>query len=168
MSRSSATPRAAHTTTAPAGKAVGGKQQFPKDLTEIMGAHSIAYAAQTVIGMWTDATKKFEKAFALQGPKFVNIYSPCVLGWGYETTQTVKMSKLAVDTCLWPVYEIENGKYKINYKPANKLPVTEFFKTQTRFKHILKNEAVIAEIQAYVDSKWERLLLMEEATNKVK
>ena len=79
---------------------------------------------------------------------------------------TIKMSKLVVDTCMWPVYEVENGKYKINYKPATKLPITEYLKTQTRFKGLLKDEATIAEIQANIDAKWNRLLLMEEATNK--
>ena len=166
VQRSSATPRGSNTTTAPAGKVINGKQQNPKDLTEIMVAHNLQYVAQTTVGMWPDATKKFEKAFAVTGAKFVNIYSPCIPGWGYDTSMTIKMSKLVVDTCMWPVYEVENGKYKINYKPATKLPITEYLKTQTRFKALLKDEATIAEIQASIDAKWNRLLLMEEATNK--
>jgi pyruvate ferredoxin oxidoreductase beta subunit len=166
VQRSSATPRGASTTTAPAGKVINGKQQNPKDLTEIMAAHNLPYVAQTTVGMWPDATKKFEKAFEITGPKFVNIYSPCIPGWGIETSQTVKLSKLVVDTCMWPVYEVENGKYKVNYKPATKLPVTEFYKTQTRFKALLKDEAQIKLIQEFVDAKWARLLLLEEATNK--
>lgn len=166
VQRSSATPKGANTTTAPAGKVINGKQQNPKDLTEIMAAHNLQYVAQTTVGMWPDATKKFEKAFAITGAKFVNIYSPCIPGWGYDTSMTIKMSKLVVDTCMWPVYEVENGKYKVNYKPATKLPITEYLKTQTRFKALLKDEATIAEIQANIDAKWNRLLLMEEATNK--
>jgi pyruvate ferredoxin oxidoreductase beta subunit len=155
VQRSSATPRGSSTTTAPAGKVINGKQQNPKDLTEIMVAHNIPYVAQTTVGMWPDATKKF-----------VNIYSPCIPGWGIETSQTIKLSKLVVDTCMWPIYEVENGKYKINYKPATKLPVTEFYKTQARFKALLKDEAQIKLIQDWVDAKWARLQLMEEATNK--
>jgi pyruvate ferredoxin oxidoreductase beta subunit len=166
IQRSSATPRAAHTTTAPAGKVIGGKQQMPKDLTEIMVAHGIPYIAQTTIGLWPDSTKKFEKAFSVTGPKFVNIYSPCVLGWGYDTSQTIKLARLAANTCIWPCYEVENGKYKITHKPQQKLPVTDFFKTQVRFKHFLQDQAVIDEIQAHVDKKWKYLLMMEEATNK--
>jgi pyruvate ferredoxin oxidoreductase beta subunit len=166
VQRSSATPRGSSTTTAPAGKVINGKQQNPKDLTEIMVAHNIPYVAQTTVGMWPDATKKFEKAFEITGAKFVNIYSPCIPGWGIETSQTIKLSKLVVDTCMWPIYEVENGKYKINYKPATKLPVTEFYKTQARFKALLKDEAQIKLIQDWVDAKWARLQLMEEATNK--
>ena len=166
VQRSSATQRGSSTTTAPAGKVINGKQQNPKDLTEIMVAHNIPYVAQTTVGMWPDATKKFEKAFEITGAKFVNIYSPCIPGWGIETSQTIKLSKLVVDTCMWPIYEVENGKYKINYKPATKLPVTEFYKTQARFKALLKDEAQIKLIQDWVDAKWARLQLMEEATNK--
>ena len=166
VQRSSATPRGSSTTTAPAGKVINGKRQNPKDLTEIMVAHNIPYVAQTTVGMWPDATKKFEKAFEITGAKFVNIYSPCIPGWGIETSQTIKLSKLVVDTCMWPIYEVENGKYKINYKPATKLPVTEFYKTQARFKALLKDEAQIKLIQDWVDAKWARLQLMEEATNK--
>jgi len=166
VQRSSATPKFAHTTTAPAGKVIGGKQQQSKDLTEIMVAHGIPYAAQTTIGLWPDATKKFEKAFSITGPKFVNIYSPCIPGWGYETSQTVKLSKLAANTCMWPCYEVENGKYRITHKPQQKLPVSEFFKSQVRFKHIMKDEALLNEFQAFVDRRWNYLLMMEEATNK--
>jgi pyruvate ferredoxin oxidoreductase beta subunit len=166
VQRSSATPRGANTTTAPNGKVINGKQQNPKDLTEIMVAHNLPYVAQTTVGMWPDATKKFEKAFSITGPKFINIYAPCIPGWGYDTSMTVKISKLVADTCMFPIYEVENGKYKINYKPATKLPITEFYKTQNRFKALLRDEAAIASIQAYYDAKWARLLLMEEATNK--
>jgi pyruvate ferredoxin oxidoreductase beta subunit len=166
VQRSSATPRGANTTTAPAGKVINGKQQNPKDLTEIMAAHSLPYVAQTTVGMLPDATKKFEKAFEITGAKFVNIYSPCIPGWGIDTSQTIKLSKLVTDTCIWPIYEVENGKYKINYKPATKLPVTEFYKNQNRFKALLKDEAQLKLIQEFVDAKWARLLMMEEATNK--
>ncbi len=166
VQRSSATPRGANTTTAPAGKVINGKQQNPKDLTAIMAAHNLPYVAQTTVGMWPDATKKFEKAFATTGAKFVNIYSPCIPGWGYDTSMTIKMSKLVADTCMWPIYEVENGKYKINYKPATKLPVTEYLKTQTRFKALLKDDVTIAAIQANIDEKWNKLLVLEEATNK--
>ncbi len=168
VQRSSATPRAAQTTTAPVGKVVVGKIQFPKDLTEIMVAHNIPYVAQTSIGFWPDSTKKFEKAFSITGPKFVNMYSPCVLGWGYDTSKTVKIAKMAADTCMWPHYEVENGKYKITYKPQTKLPVEEFFKMQSRFKHLLipANKPIVDEIQKYVDAQWAKLQMKEECTNK--
>jgi len=167
IQRSSATPKTAHTTTSPSGKVIPGKTQQSKNLTEILAAHEIPYAAQTTVAFWADATSKFSKAFSITGPKFINVYSPCVIGWGYDMTQTIKVSRLAADTCLWPLYEVENGKYKITYKPKEKLPVTRFLETQARFRHILKNhDEDIEELQKMIDWRWERLHLMEEATNK--
>lgn len=80
----------------------------------------------------------------------------------------MKINKLAVDTCYWPLYEVENGKYTINYKPANKLPIEEFLKPQRRFKHLFKpgNEWMIEQFQKELDERWEMLLKLEEATNK--
>ena len=166
VQRSSATPYGANATTSPVGKVIQGKQQFPKDLTEIMVAHNIPYVAQASVGMWPDATKKFEKAFSITGPKYVGIYAPCIPGWGFDTSQTIKLAKLAVETCFWPVYEVENGKYKITYKPKDKLPVEAFFKGQVRFKHLMNNTEVLEKIQKYTDERWARLQMMEDATNK--
>jgi len=86
--------------------------------------------------------------------------APCPRGWRYEASDLMTISKLAVETCFWPLYEIIDGKYIINYKPKNKLPVVEFLKVQGRFKHLFKkgNEALIDEIQAEVDRRWEKLL----------
>ena len=80
----------------------------------------------------------------------------------------MKINKLAVDTCYWPVYEVENGVYKVNYKPANKLPIEEFLKPQRRFKHMFLpgNEWMIEEFQKEVDKRWEELLKTEELTNR--
>ena len=78
------------------------------------------------------------------------------------------INKLAVDTCYWPLYEVEHGKYTVNYKPAKKLPIEEFLKPQRRFKHLFKpgNEWMIEEFQKEVDERWEMLLKLEEMTNK--
>ncbi len=169
VQRSSATPIGSHTTTSPAGKTVQGKQVHQKNLTEIMAAHDIPYVAQTTIGYWMDATKKFEKAWSIEGPKFVNTYSPCVPGWGYHMSQTIKMSKLAVETGLWPCYEVENGVYKITVKtPKEKRkPITEFLQTQVRFKHLLKdsNKGIIENLQNFIDARYSKLEMMEKATN---
>ena len=171
VQRSGATQFGQHTTTSPAGKAVSGKTQGSKNLTEIMVAHDLPYVAQTTIGYWQDATKKFEKAWAITGPKFVNVYSPCVPGWGYHMSQTVKMSKMAVETNLWPLYEVENGVYTITFKnPVEKRkPVEEFLKLQVRFKHLMKGDdkskAIIAQIQKTIDERYAHLELMEKATN---
>ncbi len=167
--RSSATPHYADTTTAPAGKVSGGKAQVRKDLTEIMVKHNIPYVAQTAMyGNFRDIYEKAEKAIYTEGPAFLNTLSPCPRGWGYDPKDLILIEKLAVETCFWPLYEVVNGVYKVNYKPAKKLPVEEFLKPQKRFKHLFKegNEWMIEEIQKEVDKKWEYLLSMEELTNK--
>lgn len=167
--RSSATPHFADTTTAPYGKTSPGKVQPRKDLTEIMAKNNAAYVAQTaLIGNFKDINQKAEKALYTEGPCFIAALSPCPRGWGYPTDMLMEISKLAVDTCFWPLYEIENGVYTINYKPAKKLPVEEFLKPQKRFKHMFKegNEWMIKQFQEEVDKKWEYLLTMEKLTHK--
>ena len=167
--RSSSTPHFADTTTSPAGKSIQGKSQPRKDLAEIMVKHGIPYVAQTALfGNMKDIHEKAEKAIYTEGPTFLSVFSPCPRGWGYNTEDLVQIEKLAIDTCFWPIYEVENGVYKVNYKPAKKLPVEEFLKTQKRFKHLFKpgNEYLIEELQKEIDKKWEYLLMMEEITNK--
>ena len=167
--RSSATPHFADTTTAPVGKVSQGKNQPRKDLTEIMVKHNIPYVAQTaMIGNYKDLYEKSEKAIYTDGPAFINALSPCPRGWGYSPEKLIEIQKLAVDSCFWPLYEVINGVYHITYKPAKKIPVTEFLKEQKRFKHLFKpeNSELLEEIQQEVDKKWSYLLAMEEITNK--
>ena len=169
IQRSSATPKFADTTTSPAGSVIPGKMQSRKDLTEIMEAHHLPYVAQTIAYMnFKDLYEKAEKAIYTEGPTFLNVLSPCPRGWGYPTEDLMTINKLAVETCYWPLYEIENGKYKITYKPAKKLPIEEFLKPQKRFRHMFKpgNEWMIEEFQKEVDRRWEDLLKLEEMSNK--
>jgi pyruvate ferredoxin oxidoreductase beta subunit len=165
IQRSSATPTGANTTTSPAGTVLPGKLQARKNLTEIIIAHEPAYAAQATIGYWNDLVTKVRKALDADGPSFINIYSPCRLGWGYPPEQTVKITKLAVESCVWPCYEYENGKYKITVKPKEKKPIDEFLKMQVRFGHLfkMKDPKLIQEFQAEVDRIWERLLKRTES-----
>ena len=161
IQRSSATPLYADTTTSPAGKKVPGKQQPRKDLAEIMVAHHIPYVGQSAaIGNMRDLYEKAEKALYKKGPAFLNVLAPCPRGWRYNTPDLMEINKLAVDTCIWPLYEVEDGVYRITYKPRKKLPVEEFLKPQGRFRHLFndKNRHLIDEIQKEVDSRWERLL----------
>lgn len=169
IQRSSATPRFADTTTSPAGKVIPGKMQSRKDLTLILAAHHIPYAAQSIaFADFKDLYVKAEKAIYTEGPTFLNVFSPCPRGWGYDTSELMTINKLAVQTCYWPLYEFENGKYHITYKPAKKLPIEEFLRPQKRFKHMFKpgNEWMIEEFQKEVDKRWQELLDLEEMTNK--
>ncbi len=168
IQRSSGTPRFADTTTSPAGKVVPGKQQKRKDLTEVMAGHHLPYIAQTAcIGNFSDVTTKAEKAIYTEGACFINVLAPCPRGWGYNTENLMEINKLAVETCYWPLYEIIDGRYVVNYKPANKRPIEDWLKLQSRFKHLFKpgNEWMIEELQKEVDERWERLLELEKMTN---
>lgn len=168
IQRSSATPKGADTTTSPVGKVSAGKQQNRKDLTRIMAAHNIPYAAQVTPAHWNDLHQKSEKAFAADGAAFINALAPCPRGWRYDAKDTIEICRLAVDTCFWPLYEVENGKTRVTYKPREKKPVAEFLKAQGRFRHLFQpgNEAVLEDIQKEVDRRWEQLLAEEEISNR--
>lgn len=161
IQRSSATPKYADCSTSPAGTKIPGKAQWRKELTDIMAAHHIPYVAQTAaIGNMKDLYEKSEKAIYTKGPAFLNVLAPCPRGWQYNTPDLMDINKLAVETCFWPLYEVIDGKYIVNYKPKNKAPVRDFLKMQGRFKHLFKagNEHMLEEIQAEVDKRWEDLL----------
>ena len=160
IQRSSATPRFADATTTPVGRESYGKVQNKKNLTEIMAAHNIPYAAQTTfLGDFRDLHTKSHKAIYTEGPCFLNVLSPCPRGWRYEMEDLAEICKLAVDTCVWPLYEIEDGDWRLNYEPAKKLPVERFLEKQGRFKHMFAkgNEWMIEDAQKYVDDQWEKL-----------
>ncbi len=160
--RSSATPLGAHTTTSPPGRVIPGKPQHRKNLTFIMAAHGIPYVAQTAVSRWADLTRKMEKAAQVDGPAFINVLCHCVPGWGIKDDEGPEVTDLAVKTCVWPLFEVENGtEWKLNFKPKEKLPVEEWLKRQRRFAHLFKDEKgrkVIEEFQRQVDKEWEYLL----------
>jgi len=162
IQRSGATPRGANTTTSPAGTVIPGKQQWRKPLTRIMAAHDIPYVAQASPSHWRDLMTKAQKAAAANGPAFLNVISPCPRGWRHDPSQTIAVARMAVDTCYWPLYEVDHGEWKLNYKPREKKPVEEWFRMQGRFRHLFQpaNRHIIEETQAKVDVEWERLLKM--------
>jgi len=134
-----------------------------------MAEHHIPYVGQTAaFANFKDLYEKAHKAIYTEGPCFLNVLAPCPRGWRYDTEDLMKLNKLAVDTCYWPVYEVENGKYRITYKPAKKLPVEEFLRPQKRFAHLFKegNEWMIEELQKEVDERWEQLLKLEALSNE--
>jgi pyruvate ferredoxin oxidoreductase beta subunit len=166
IQRSSATPLGADTTTCPAGSVIPGKLQERKDLTRIMAAHGVPYVAQASPSHWSDLMKKVRKALEIKGPKFMNIIAPCNRGWRSRTDDAILLSRLAVETCYWPLYEVENGVTRITVKPKEKKPLVDFLKPQGRFKHLFapENEWLLKQAQEDVDKNWERLLKEEEAT----
>jgi len=161
IQRSSATPMFADTTTTPTGTRSNGKPQTRKDLAAVIAAHNIPYVAQTTfIGNLKDLYTKSEKAIYTPGAAFLNIMAPCPRGWRYDAPDIIDICKMAVETCYWPLFEVIEGRWVINYEPRKKLPIEDFLKMQGRFKHLFKpgNEYLIAAFQAEVDRRWEELL----------
>lgn len=159
IQRSSATPKGADTTTSPVGKAKKGKEQYRKDLTAIMIAHNIPYVAQASPSHWNDLVTKVQKALAADGPSFINVIMPCRLGWAFQPQYGMQIARDAVSSCYWPLYEVADGKYKITVKPKEKMPVADFLKRQTKFKHMFApgNEHMIESLQSEIDKRWEEL-----------
>ena len=161
IQRSSATPMYADTTTTPAGKVSQGKPQTRKDLAAILAAHNIPYVGQTTfIGNMKDLYTKSERAIYTEGASFLNVMAPCPRGWRYDAPDIIDVCKSAVETCYWPLFEVIDGKWILNYEPKKKLPIEDFLKRQGRFKHLFKpgNEELIVAFQAEVDRRWEELL----------
>ena len=159
--RSGATPLGAWTSTTPAGSVVpGGKPDKRKDLTAIAAAHNIPYVAQSSPAFWKDLMRKAETAFDTPGPAFINVMAPCPRGWRYPSENTIEMAKLATETCVWPLYEVINGEWKLNRKPKEKKPITDWLKPQGRFRHLFKpgNEHILQAVQESIDRDWELLL----------
>jgi pyruvate ferredoxin oxidoreductase beta subunit len=163
IQRSSATPFGAWATTSEVGSAQQGKPQNRKDLTSIIAAHNVPYVAQASISDWKDLAAKAEKAFAAPGPAFINVFAPCPRGWRIPSSSTVEIAKLAVDTAYWPLFEVENGVWRMTTRRVtreNRKPVEEFLRPQGRFKHLFKagNEELLAAVQTEVDRNFDYVL----------
>lgn len=155
IQRSGTTPKGVVTTTTP----VLGKQQHSKDIPAIVAAHKPAYVASCSASYPIDFHDKILKAISIRGLKYIHIHCPCPSGWGMEERVSIKVGKLAVTTGLYELYEIENGKKTLS-GPSRKLlqkkeltPVTEYFKTQARFRSL--PESIVEEVQSEIDARWE-------------
>lgn len=160
IQRSSSTPFGASTTTSPAGKKLPGKMLDKKPIADIIAAHKIPYVAQASPSHYMDLIKKIEKAKEVKGPAFINIISPCVLGWKFPSDMTIELARRAVESNIWPLYEVIDGeKWILNYEPKNKVPVEDYLKPQGRFKHLFKdeNKHMLKHIQEHIDHNFEVL-----------
>jgi pyruvate/2-oxoacid:ferredoxin oxidoreductase beta subunit len=154
IQRSSATPVGAWTTTTPVENP---KERNKKDIISIMAAHRIPYMATASIAHPEDMIEKFKKAKNIKGMRFLLVFAPCPTGWKYAPQLTVKLARLAVNSKVFPLLEIENGtKWKLTKEITRGIPVAEYLKTQGRFKHLGKKE--IEKIQKNVDEDWDSLL----------
>jgi pyruvate ferredoxin oxidoreductase beta subunit len=167
IQRSGGTPKGAWTTTSPAGKVIAGKTENKKPIADIMVAHEMPYVATASISHWRDLVLKARKGMEVNGPAFLHVFAPCPRGWRSETAKSVEISGLAVQTCVFPLWEAEYGEYRLSNPskaiarhPQNKLPVEEYLKTQRRFRHLFKpeNKHILEDIQSEVDRRWQKLL----------
>jgi len=162
IQRSSATPHGAWTTTTPVKHYKRGPK---KNIMEIMVAHHVPYCATANIAYPEDFIRKVQKAKGMKGTKFIHLYAPCPTGWKHPPDIMVKVARLATETNVFPIYEVEGGIYKINKKIRTPKPVSEYVKLQGRFRHL--NEEEVTFIQKEVNRNWERLLKLEAAFGEV-
>jgi len=167
IQRSGGTPYGASTTTSQAGSVVPGKLQQKKPIADIMVAHDMPYVATASPYYWKDLIMKARKGMEVNGPAFLHVFAPCPRGWRSDNAKSIELTKLAVETCIFPLWEAVNGEYQLStpskviaLAPQKKKPVKEYLQTQGRFRHLFtpKNEKMIMEIQQTTDQKWNRLL----------
>jgi pyruvate/2-oxoacid:ferredoxin oxidoreductase beta subunit len=153
IQRSSSTPYGAWTTTTPGRD---WKKMRKKNIVEALVAHRIPYVATASIAFPDDLIRKAQKAMAIKGSRFLHIYASCPTGWRIPSEMSVKIARMAVQTNIFPLYEVDDGKnYTINYKPREYL-VREYFRLQGRFRHLTDHD--LDQIQAMVDEDWQRLI----------
>lgn len=167
IQRSGGTPMGASTTTSQAGKVVPGKIEQKKPIADIMVAHDMPYVATAAPYYWKDLIIKARKGIEVNGPAFLHVLAPCPRGWRSDPSKSIELSRLAVETCVFPLWEAVNGEYQLStpskvlaLAPQKKKPVKEYLQVQGRFRHLFtpKNEKILEDIQRITDQKWTRLL----------
>jgi pyruvate ferredoxin oxidoreductase beta subunit len=155
IQRSSSTPYGAWTTTAPVSKKSIGQTTWKKNLPEIVAAHRIPYVATACPSYPLDLMEKVKRGVEMKGPAYIHILSVCPTGWRSSPDQTIEIGRLAVETGVFPLYEVINGEYRLSVDIPKLKPVKEYMKHQRRFRHL--TDDVIAEIQARVEAEYAKL-----------
>jgi pyruvate ferredoxin oxidoreductase beta subunit len=173
IQRSGGTPMGAATTTTPAGSVLPGKLEHKKPIAEIMLAHEMPYVATASPYYWKDLLTKVRKGLEVNGPAFLHVFAPCPRGWRSDPAKSIEYSKLAVESCVFPVWEAVNGQCQLStpskliaLAPQKKKPVKDYLQGQGRFKHLFtpQNQKLLEEIQRLTDERWQRLLKKCETT----
>jgi pyruvate ferredoxin oxidoreductase beta subunit len=167
IQRSGGTPLGAATTTSPAGTIMPGKLEPKKPIAEIMVAHEMPYVATASPYYWRDLLTKVRKGLEVNGPAFLHVFAPCPRGWRSDPAKSIEYSKLAVEACVFPLWESINGQYQLStpskliaLAPQKKKPVKDYLQGQGRFRHLFtpQNKKLLEEIQRLTDERWQRLL----------
>lgn len=173
IQRSGGTPLGAATTTTPAGTVIPGKLEPKKPIAEIMLAHEMKYVAAASAYYWRDLLTKVRKGLEVEGPAFLHVFAPCPRGWRTDPAKTLEYSKLAVESCIFPVWEAVNGKRQLStpskliaLAPQKKKLVADYLKGQGRYRHLFtpQNKHILDELQRLTDERWEQLLKKCETT----
>ena len=155
IQRSSSTPYGAATTTSPAGTLSIGQQTWKKNVPMIMAAHDIPYVATASPSYPFDLAEKVQKAAKVRGPAYLHIYSCCPTGWRMRPDLAVAIGRLAVQTGVFPLYEIERGVLKMTHRTPELRPLSEYVKPQGRFRHL--DETTISEIEKRIAEEYHKL-----------
>jgi pyruvate ferredoxin oxidoreductase beta subunit len=155
IQRSSATPFGASTTTSPAGRTSMGQFSWKKDMPGIAAAHNIPYVATACPSYPFDLMDKVQKALSVDGPSYIHVFSVCPTGWRCPGDLTIRLGRLAVESGVFPLYEVVNGRYILNTDFKELKPVKDYMKPQGRFKHLTPE--LFARIQETVMQKYEEL-----------
>jgi len=167
IQRSGGTPHGASTTTTPAGTSVPGKLEYKKPIADIMVAHDMPYVATASPYYWRDLITKVRKGLEVEGPAFLHVLAPCPRGWRSDPAKSIEYSKLAVETCVFPLWESVNGQCQLSVPsrlialaPQKKKPVTDYLRGQGRFRHMFgpQGKNLLEEMQLITDEKWQRIL----------
>jgi pyruvate ferredoxin oxidoreductase beta subunit len=142
------------------GTAQPGKVGHSKNLTEIMVAHRLPYVAQASPHDPQDLIRKAAKAIGTEGPTFLNVLSPCPRGWRSEGHESIDLARLATECSYWPLFEVQDGRYRLTFRPRHKQPLGAWLERQGRFAHLARpgNEHLLEQLQQWVDEEWDLLL----------
>ncbi len=155
IQRSSLTPFGASTTTSPVGRVQMGQITWKKNMPAIAAAHNIPYVATACPSYPIDLVQKVKKAADIEGPAYVHILSVCPTGWRSAPELSIKLGRLAVETGIFPLYEVEKGQYRLSIDFPKLKPIKEYTKLQGRFRHL--TDEMIGEIEKRVHSEYEQL-----------
>lgn len=163
VQRSSSTPFGASTTTTPLGKNRNYKKQRKKFVADLMIAQGVPYVATASIAYPEDMIRKLKNARKMEGPKFMQIFTPCPTGWYYPPEETIEIARLAVRSKVFPLYESIDGKMRLS-KPSQIIPVSDYLSRQKRFSHLESKE--VEQIQNGIEERWNELASLENEGGK--
>ena len=152
--RSSTTPFGASTSTTPAGIASKGKPTPAKNIPLLMALHGATYVATATLSNLEDFAKKLliAKEKKNEGFVYIHVFAPCVMGWRFDSSLSIQVCRMAVRTNYFPLWEAEEGKFRLTHEVDNPRPIQELTKLVRKFAHL--KEADLSRLQQIVDERY--------------